>query len=249
MSLGRLARRLLYRLLPFETYLYLLSKGFFWAYRNGRLRGQTNYKYPYFLAGFIQPGWTVIDIGANLGYYSRLFAEWVGPEGRVYSVEPVAPVRRVLERNTRDFPQVTILPYALGTEEKPIRLGNDSLRKFGYVASGSHFVLDADTDADTDVEFSAEMKRGSRLFADLDRIDFIKCDIEGYETIVLPEMRELLARHRPAVLVETAGEKRREMLALFAELGYRPYQLDAELELVPMGNAEEDLLFLALAKK
>jgi FkbM family methyltransferase len=242
MSLGRLARRILYRLLPFETYLYLLSKGFFWAYRTGRLRGQTNYKYPYFLADFIQPGWTVIDIGANLGYYSRLFAEWVGTQGQVFSVEPVAPVRRVLKRNTQSFPQVTILPYALGTEDKPIRLGNDSLRKFGYVASGSHFILDAD--ADTDVEFAAQMKRGSLLFADLERIDFIKCDIEGYETVVLPELRELLARHRPAVLVETAGEKREQILALFAELGYRAYQLDEELRLVPMWNGEEDLLFL-----
>ena len=244
MFLGRLARRILYRLLPFETYLYLLSKGFFWAYRTGRLRGQPNYKYPYFLADFIQPGWTVIDIGANLGYYSRLFAEWVGPEGRVLSVEPVAPVRRVLERNTRNFSQVTILPYALGREEKNIVLGNDSLHKFGYVASGSHYVMDAGTDAAADVEFRATMKRGSRLFADLDRIDFIKCDIEGYETVVLPEMRELVARHRPAVLVETDGEKRKQILSLFAELGYRPYQLDDALELVPMWNGEEDLLFL-----
>lgn len=56
------------------------------------------------------------------------------------------------------------------------------------------------------VEFEAEMRRGSELFASLDRIDLIKCDIEGYELVVMTEMRPLLERHHPTVLIETRGE-------------------------------------------
>ena len=66
---------------------------------------------------------------------------------------------------------------------KPVRMGNDSARTSGYLGTGQNFVND--TGGKTDVEFTAEMRRGSELFAHLPRLDFVKCDIEGYELIVM----------------------------------------------------------------
>src|SRR5258707_8071492 len=41
-----------------------------------------------FLAGQVKPGMTVVDVGANFGYYTVLFADAVGDAGRVIAVEP-----------------------------------------------------------------------------------------------------------------------------------------------------------------
>jgi FkbM family methyltransferase len=49
----------------------------------------------------ISAGDVVFDIGANLGAYSLLFAQWVGPAGRVYAFEPAPEARCGLERHVR----------------------------------------------------------------------------------------------------------------------------------------------------
>lgn len=93
------------------------------------------------------------------------------------------------------------------------------------------------------MEFTAEMRRGSELFARLERLDFVKCDIEGYETIVMREMRPILERFRPTVLIETGGENRPQIVALFRELGYAGFTLDRGRE-VPLTEAsEKDIIF------
>src|SRR4051812_29921484 len=48
---------------------------------------------------FVQPGNLVIDIGANVGFYSKRLAELVGPQGRVLAFEPVAETFMLLASN------------------------------------------------------------------------------------------------------------------------------------------------------
>ena len=135
----------------------------------------------------------------------------------------MAPIRRVLERNLSGCGNVDILPYALGAAEGEIRMGNATVRTGGYFGTGQNFVMEAGAEAD--VEFTAEMRRGSELFGHLTRIDFIKCDVEGYEVVIMEEMRPLLERFRPTVLIETGGENRDRIVALFTDLGYDAYTL------------------------
>lgn len=245
---GNRIRRILYRLLPLEAYLYVLSQLFFLSFRSGALKKNTIYDYYYFLDQVVKKGDTCLDIGANLGYMSVLLARLCGKKGQVYAVEPVAPVRAVLERNTKHYEQIQILPYALGAENKAIQLGNDSLHRKGFVASGSHFVMDK-ADEQADVTFSAQMRRGSVLFQDLPKIDFIKCDIEGYEIIVLPELQPLIALHRPVLLVETVGDNRKKLLDLFSRLNYRAYELYEGQLLLAKAENTKDILFVPQEKK
>jgi FkbM family methyltransferase len=49
----------------------------------------------------VRPGDTVLDIGANLGGYSLLFGQWVGPSGRVHAFEPAPETRAGLLRHVR----------------------------------------------------------------------------------------------------------------------------------------------------
>lgn len=238
---NRPIHRLLYRLLPLDGYLRVVSRLFFLWQRLGIGRYAPATEYVYHLPQLVRPGDVCIDIGANLGYYTRTIARLAGPAGQVYAVEPVAPVRKVLSRNIRRCGNVDILPFALGTENKPIRMGNASVSENGYLGTGQHFVND--TGRSADVEFTTEMRRGSELFARLERLDFIKCDIEGYEAIVMHEMRPLLERFRPTVLIETGGENRPQIVALFRELGYAGFTLDRGRE-VPLAEAsEKDIVF------
>ena len=120
-------------------------------------------------------------------------------------------------------------------------MANDSARETGYFGTGQNFVNDAGGKAD--VEFTAQMRRGSELFGKLERLDFIKCDIEGYEVIVMREMRPLLERHRPTVLIETGGENRPQIVALFTELGYTGYTLDRGREIPLTDDSSKDIIF------
>lgn len=246
LTFAAMIRKLLYRLLSFEQYLYVLSQLYFVSFNTGMLKSNRAYAYPYFLRNLIKTGDTVLDIGANLGYMTVLYSKLVGDSGRVHSVEPVAPVLKVLRKNTRKLKNVTIHPYALGTEEKTILLGNNTRLKQGYVGSGSHFVLDKKlTDAtEADQMFEAEMKRGSELFGGLDRLDFIKCDIEGFEIVVLPEMEAILKRFKPLLLVESNTGQRGQLIDFFGGLGYGAYILNESDMLVPTNATDKmDIIF------
>lgn len=239
-------RKILYRLLPFEQYLYVLSQLYFFSFNAGLLKNNRAYAYPYFLKNLIKKGDTVLDIGANLGYMTVLYSKLVGDSGKVHSVEPVAPVLKVLRKNTRKLKNVTIYPYALGTEEKTILLGNNTRLKQGYVGSGSHFVLDKKLTDDTEADqmFEAEMKRGSELFGGFNRLDFIKCDIEGFEIVVLPEIENILTQFKPLLLVESNTGQRGKLLSYFYGLGYQAFILNEQQQLVATNDQEKmDIVF------
>ena len=216
--MNRLLHKLLYRILPLGGYLQTVSAMFFLSHRLGIGRHAPATEYTFHLDRLMRAGDLAIDIGANLGYYARLMSRIAGRNGHVYAVEPVAPIRRVLERNLSGCGNVDILPYALG----------------GAVA---------------DVEFTAEMRRGSELFGHLTRIDFIKCDVEGYEVVIMEEMRPLLERFRPTVLIETGGENRDRIVALFTELGYDAYTLHRGQEIPLRAGSKKDIIFRPKKKR
>lgn len=233
--------RILYRTLPLEGYLRAVSRLFFLWQRLGLGRRAPETEYVYHLPQLVRAGNTCIDIGANLGYYARTISRLAGPAGRVYAVEPVAPIRKVLSRNLRRCGNTEILPFALGAAAGPVRMGNDSARENGYFGTGRNFVNEGG--GRSDVEFTAEMRRGSELFARLPRLDFIKCDIEGYEAVVMEEMRPLLERFRPTVLIETGGENRPRIVRLFTRLGYAGYTLDRGREIPLSPGSTKDIIF------
>ena len=239
--------RILYRTLPLEGYLRAVSRLFFLWQRLGLGRRAPETEYVYHLPQLVRAGDTCIDIGANLGYYARTISRLAGPAGRVYAVEPVAPIRKVLSRNLRRCGNTEILPFALGAAAGPVRMGNDSARENGYFGTGRNFVNEGG--GRSDVEFTAEMRRGSELFARLPRLDFIKCDIEGYEAVVMEEMRPLLERFRPTVLIETGGENRDRIVALFTDLGYDAYTLHRGQEIPLRAGSKKDIIFRPKKKR
>ncbi len=120
---------------------------------------------------------------------------------------------------------------------------NDSALLTGYMGSGRNRVPGED-EAPGGIEFEAEMRRGSELFKGLERLDFIKCDIEGYESVVIPELAPVIERHLPVVLLETGGANRRAMIELFRRWGYGGYVLDRGRLVSVMRAPEKDIFFI-----
>jgi len=230
----------LYRVLGRRWYLYLVSQLFFLAYRTGLLRGDPEYACHYYVRRFVEPGDTVIDIGANLGYYTVLFAEWVGEEGRVYSVEPVPLFRDILRQNAGSFSQVEVAPYGLGREPATVQMGVPE------TAAPYRHGMTRIVSSEDEATFEAKVRTPTALFGDLSRLDYVKCDIEGHEGEVLPAMEGLLREHRPVVQVEVADENRRSIYDLMTGLNYRAYFVEGDtlVEIQsPRDRTEGDWIF------
>jgi FkbM family methyltransferase len=218
-------KRLLFRILSLEAYLKLISSMFFFSYFSGLLKRKEKFALHYFAAELIRQDDHVIDIGANLGYYAVTFGKKVGKKGKVYAVEPVTLFRRVLERNIRKRKlqeQVSILPYALGKEDhKKIKLGVPTGSK--HFRHGLTRVVDQESAVKNDYEFDETMMRPDTLFAELKRLDYIKCDVEGYEIHIVPELLNLLSKFHPLIQMETEGENLKQIINMLSPLGYKAH--------------------------
>ena len=132
-----------------------------------------------FFSRVVQPGDTVLDIGAYVGAYTLLASRLVGPRGRVYSLEPSPDTRRLLKHNVaaNDATNTTVYPYAVGASS-----GYGSL---GYRRRGSaetHIVPVARGDADP----VRVVSLGDFCSEQSIRPSVVKIDVEGAEAEVSP---------------------------------------------------------------
>ena len=99
--------------------------------------------------------------------------------------------------------------------------------------------------------FETEMVQGSKLLNDLPRIDYIKCDIEGYEGIVLSELKEILNKYRPVLQVEIWDNQKKNVLELLTGIGYIPFTLNKNIleEDFEASKNDGDILFIHQEKR
>jgi FkbM family methyltransferase len=238
----KLVRLLLEETLGFEGYLRLISRSYLRLVGMGW--GRTKYPELFFLEKLIRPGFVCLDIGANLGYYSVALSRLAGEDGRVLAVEPIPLFQRIWRENVRMSRRanLTLLPFALGAEEggtvqmgTPTRQGRLHHGMTKITASGAPSEQFAKT-------YQVPIRQPDRLLADVPRLDFIKCDVEGYEHVVFANMVQTLRRCRPLIQTELNGTANRRAVAeLLFGLGYEARVLDAAgTALVPC--APEQLL-------
>ncbi len=239
-------KQILYKLLGVKNYLIVISRMFFISYSLGLLKKNRSFDCHYFINKLIRKRDVVIDIGANLGYYSRLFAKLVGSKGKVISVEPVSLFRQILTINTSGFKNATIIPYALGTEDnKSIVMGIPKSNK--YLRHGLTRVLDKNEDQVFEYKFTEKMFTPATLFAGLDRCDYIKCDVEGYEIHIIPQLEFLLKPFQPIIQIEIETINRKPISDFLASLSYSAFYLKDEHLLAVGENSDQidsDLFFV-----
>jgi FkbM family methyltransferase len=213
------AKKILYKSLSQNAYLKTLHRSFFLLFDLGMLKKKQSFKYHYMVRNLIREDDTIVDIGANLGYFSRNFAR-LAPKGKLIAIEPVPPFFAILTWALRKYPHVTLLNYALGTENGSVTMVLPETN--GMIRTGlPHIASEEEKKQHKTVE--VPLAKGSELLAGLDKLNYIKCDIEGFETIVFPEIREVLTRHQPLIQIEIGPENEAEMLAFFRELGFEQF--------------------------
>jgi len=218
-------KKMLLNILGETRYLTLLSGTFQRLYRTGLLGKE--YQDVYFLKKIIRPGDYCIDIGAHLGYFTIELSRLSGDTGRVIAIEPMTPFHRTLERllQRKKAHNVTLYQVALGGSSDYVEMG---VPQVGAERRFAHARIKENNDH---LEFvrSEKVKNesGDRLFLQLPRVDYIKCDVEGFEYAVFASMFRTLEVHRPTLLCEFWD---RDLLIRFSELlqplGYRAYLLE-----------------------
>jgi FkbM family methyltransferase len=218
-------KRLLLKVLGENNYLSLHSGVYQLFYRTGLLGKE--YEDVYFLKKIIRPGDYCADIGAHLGYFTIELSRLVGESGKVLAVEPITPFHRILQRllKRKNARNVTLHKLALGGSGDYVEMG---IPLVGAERRFAHARIKENNDY---LEFvrSEKVKNepGDGLFLHLPRLDYIKCDVEGFEYQVFSSMLRTLEAHHPMLLCELFD---RELLIRFATLlqpmGYRAYLLE-----------------------
>ncbi|SHK03130.1 FkbM family methyltransferase [Hymenobacter psychrotolerans] len=230
-------RKLLVRALGFERYIRFVSR----VYLRLVGAGWGRQKYPelFFLEKIIRPGFVCLDIGANLGYYSVALSRLVGPEGQVLAVEPIPDFQAIWQDNVTlsGYPNLTLLPYALGGQNTTVQMGTPE--RNGLLHHGMTKVAASNPDEHYARTYDVPMRVPDDLLAHLPRLDFVKCDVEGFEHEVFRHMQATLRRFRPLIQTELNGlENRRAVVAVLDKLGYKPFVLSERSELVPCSEAQ-----------
>jgi len=183
----------------------------------------------------VPAGAQVLDIGANVGYLTGLFARWTGPTGRVVAVEPIPDTYDALASSMASLFPGIVTTLSCCVSDQP-----------------GHVVMEVPVGTDGRENYyesritSAEEKpstgrlRFSVPATTLDNIlesqhlnpGFIKIDVEGHEEVVIRGATTLLGNEKPPLLIEVSGDPDQpgaSAFNLFSHLtsaGYQAYVLD-----------------------
>ena len=146
-----------------------------------------------FLGEHVRPGMTVLDIGANQGLYTSLFARLVGPSGRVVAFEPDDMLYNVLAENVGEAAQrnVELHHLALGSESGKLTLHRSLLN------SGDNRLAPQAARQGVREPVQISVMRLDEALAG-QQIDFVKMDVQGWEMEVFRGMEGLLDDPRNA---------------------------------------------------
>ena len=153
-----------------------------------------------FVKKFVKPGFRVLDIGANVGFFTNIFARLAGPSGCVYAFEPVGDTYRKLVASIRaNGWDHLVQTYNLALADHPGTM-DISYAERSLNMGGAHLVEQG--------EASEGEQRERVIIARLDalvpvgRYDFVKMDVEGAEWLVIQGAGPLFRKYLPPLMIE-----------------------------------------------
>ena len=177
------------------------------------------------LMPYIGEGSVVVDVGANLGFMTGLFSRLCKSSGRVHSFEPSPTtffkLQEVVEAN--GLSNVTLHNAGCGSTRSEMELhltqssGNSTLRGEAAAQQGLKATQRVRIEVLDDY-----------LSAQIERLDFVKIDTEGFENEVLQGCRRLLQQFHPVVYIELSAEYRDSSRAAIDLLKSEGYSFDRE---------------------
>lgn len=172
------------------------------------------------IAGQVGPGTVALDIGANIGFYTRLLSRSVGEAGVVYAFEPEARNFQHLERLTRHLANV-----------RPVRAACGETSGMAHLYRSERLNVDHHLYENDEPRGKVAVPMVSiddHLMQETRGVGFVKIDVQGYDCFVVRGMRETLSRSPcPVILGELwpyglrqAGSSADEYLSELSRLGF-----------------------------
>jgi FkbM family methyltransferase len=170
---------------------------------------------------FCPTGGTSIDVGANIGEWTLAMSASVGSAGKVFAFEPVTDIAAILRKSIwiNQLAQTEIVETALsdvtGSGIFTIRDDHSGMSGFDGPLVRSKNERTLEVPKTTLDAFVADRK--------LDRLDFIKIDVERHEEEVIAGAQETLTRFKPALLMEAGLEsaaQRERIYTMLQKAGY-----------------------------
>jgi FkbM family methyltransferase len=207
-------------------------------------------------APMIAPDAVIADVGAHAGQFAKIFAR-LAPQGRIFAFEPSSYALSVLPHALawNGMKHVEIEPY--GLSDAPGRFTMSTPLKRGRAEVGfglAHLGTDDDPRPMRVESIEVRTLDGFVEAKKIDRLDFLKADVEGWEARMLAGGRAALSRLRPKLFLELvesslgrAGSRASDVFALLSSIGYRARKLNADASLTPVDGfaGDSDYLFEA----
>lgn len=161
----------------------------------------------------LEPGDVFLDVGANIGYLTAVGLNQVGTSGEVHSFEPVDQYYRKLERVRELNPQYTLKtnPVALGEQETTRTIRVSASDNLGWNTLVPDFMERFDREPMIQRQEIDVIRLSNYCFqSNLETVNLVKIDVEGFELPVLKGFEEWLESsppsQRPVILCEVAPQ-------------------------------------------
>jgi FkbM family methyltransferase len=196
----------------------------------------------------IKPGMTILDVGANMGYYTLLAAKLVGTLGHVYAFEPDPGNYQLIVRSARvnGYRNVTVFNKAVADEIGLVKLYLESTN-WGHSLSAQN-VNQPSGFVEVEQVTLDGLYRAGQLGK---KIDFIKIDVQGAEELVVKGARSVIQKNKPTIVMELEPKRLRNMgsdalplLRGFETWGYTIRAIESDADL-PRTASLEDIVFAA----
>ncbi|HEX4824873.1 MAG TPA: FkbM family methyltransferase [Candidatus Polarisedimenticolaceae bacterium] len=181
----------------------------------------------------VKEGDQVVDIGANVGAYTKCLSEFVGETGHVLSIEPVQPTFFILEYCVKALrlQNVQICNRAISDAAATLTMEVPPYDEGGENFYQARIVTDAPSSSLRRVHVEAVTL--DSLVSSLGRPpSFVKCDVEGHELSCIRGATETIGRSRPAWLIEVSGDPDAQdsaaaaLVGVLKESGYEMFWFD-----------------------
>jgi FkbM family methyltransferase len=189
------------------------------------------------LKNYVKPGEVVIDIGANVGFYTKRLARWVSGDGFVIAVEPETTNFHQLIRNLDNSGTAAVVRTYQGVaaeQSGTLKLAVSPLHP------GDHKIAPDGVDVTAFTIDELVRKEAAP------RVCLLKIDVQGAEERVLRGAQETIQRDHPAIYIEIDDEALRQMgssakqvVTWLMDLGYVAQRLgkNSQMDQIPLPEA------------
>jgi FkbM family methyltransferase len=181
----------------------------------------------------VEPGSVAVDVGANIGIYTKVLSDLVGPTGRVISIEPVPETFAILSQNIRSLGLQNVISVNAAVSDAD---GEVTMEVPDYPTGGVNFYQASVVTSSSPLQGARRIQvpaaRLDTLLRGQGNVDFVKCDVEGYELACLTGSTTILNSRIPTWLIEVAGDPDEphtsawKVFRLYNERGYGPWWFD-----------------------